>query len=274
MLHWISISLRKKSRLVAMPMWQEQFWGSSVMSVFLIFPTSSDSSFLLLDCSWNISRFVAVVCLFVCFFNLQEFVCAPPSAILHLPGSFLDSSLFCICSAINGTLWFRTHDRLSSYFTVLCPYCLFPSLSTLHLGRDQNIHGFVHCIPNNYATWGTSGYFKKCWMLNVHQQRSVLKRWGTCIQWNITQSFQFSSVTQSCPTLCDLMDCSKPGFPVHHQNPELAQTHVHRVSDTIQLSHPLSSPSSAFNLSQHQGLFKWICSSHQVAKVLEFQLQR
>ena len=68
---------------------------------------------------------------------------------------------------------------------------------------------------------------------------------------------QFSSVTQSCPTLCDPMDCSMPGFPVHHHLPEPAQTHVHRVSDAIQPSHPLSSPSPpTFNLSQHQGLFQ------------------
>ena len=70
------------------------------------------------------------------------------------------------------------------------------------------------------------------------------------------------------------MDCNMTGFPVHHQLPELAQTHVHQVCDAIQPSHPLSSPSpSAFNLSQHQGLFQWVSSSHQVAKVLEFQLQ-
>ena len=67
---------------------------------------------------------------------------------------------------------------------------------------------------------------------------------------------QFSSVAQSCPTLCDLMDCSTPGFPVHHQFPELSQTHVHQVGDAMQPSHPLLSPSPlAFNLSQHQGLF-------------------
>ena len=65
---------------------------------------------------------------------------------------------------------------------------------------------------------------------------------------------QFSSAIQSCPTVCDPMDCSTPGFPVHHQHPELAQTHVHRVGDAIQPSHPLSPPSPpAFNLSQHQG---------------------
>ena len=70
------------------------------------------------------------------------------------------------------------------------------------------------------------------------------------------------------------MDCSMPGFPVHHQLPELAQTHIHWVGDTIQPSHPLSSPfPPAFNLSQHQGLFQWVSSSHQVVKVLEFQHQ-
>ena len=69
------------------------------------------------------------------------------------------------------------------------------------------------------------------------------------------------------------MDCSMAGFPVHRQLPELAQTHVPRVSDAIQPSHPLWSSSPAFNLSQHQGLFKWVSSSHQVAKVLELQLQ-
>ena len=87
-------------------------------------------------------------------------------------------------------------------------------------------------------------------------------------------SVQFRSVTQSCPTLCDPMDSRMPGFHVHHQLPELTQTHVHWVGDAIQPSHPLSSPSPpAFNHSQHQGLFKWVSSSHQMAKVLEFQLQ-
>ena len=83
----------------------------------------------------------------------------------------------------------------------------------------------------------------------------------------------FSSVTQSCLTLWDLMDYSTPSLPVHHQLLEFTQSHVHWVSDAIQPSHPLSSPSSpTFNLSQHQGLFKWVSSLHQVAKVLEFQL--
>ena len=81
-------------------------------------------------------------------------------------------------------------------------------------------------------------------------------------------------VSHSVITLCNPMDCSTPGLPVHHQLPEFTQTHVHHVSDAIQPSHPLSSPSPpAFNLSQHQGLFQWVNFPHQVAKGLEFQLQ-
>ena len=85
---------------------------------------------------------------------------------------------------------------------------------------------------------------------------------------------QFRLVAQSCPTLCAPMNLGMPGLPVHHQLPEFTQTHVHWVGDAIQPSHPLSSPSPpAFNLSQHQGLFKWVSSLHQMAKVLEFHLQ-
>ena len=84
---------------------------------------------------------------------------------------------------------------------------------------------------------------------------------------------QFSSVAQSSSTLCNPMNRSMPGLPVHHQLPEFTQTCVHRVSDAIQLSHPLLSPSHpALNPSQHQGLFHWVNSLHEVAKVLEFQL--
>ena len=85
---------------------------------------------------------------------------------------------------------------------------------------------------------------------------------------DITNNLQFSSVTQSCLNLCNPMDYSTPGLPVHHQLPELAQTHVSWVGDAIQPSNTLSSPSPpAFNLSQHQGLFQRVSSSHQVAKV-------
>ena len=84
----------------------------------------------------------------------------------------------------------------------------------------------------------------------------------------------FSSVTQLCPTLCDPMNHSTLVVPVHHQHPEFTQTHVHQVDDAIQPSHPLSFPSStAPNPSQHQGLILWVNPSHEVAKILEFQLQ-
>ena len=90
----------------------------------------------------------------------------------------------------------------------------------------------------------------------------------------VQASVQFSSVAQLCLTVCDPMNYNMPGFPVCHQLPKLAQTHVHHVGDAIQPPHPLSSPSPlAFNLSQHRNLFQGVSSLHQVAKVLEFQLQ-
>ena len=86
--------------------------------------------------------------------------------------------------------------------------------------------------------------------------------------------FQFSSVAQSCSTLCDPMNRSTPGLPVRHHLPQFTQTHVHRVRDAIQPSHPRSSPSPTTpNPFQHQSLFQWVNSSHEVAKVVEFQLQ-
>ena len=91
-------------------------------------------------------------------------------------------------------------------------------------------------------------------------------------KFTIYVTIQFSSVAQPYPTLCDPMNRSTPGLPVHHHLPEFTQTHVHRVRDAIQPSHPRSSPSSpAPNPSQHQSLFQWVNSSHEVAKVLEFQ---
>ena len=110
-------------------------------------------------------------------------------------------------------------------------------------------------------------------LLSVSPFMSVsvcLRYWGAPV---LGASVQFSTVAQSCPTLCDPMNRSTPGLPVHHQLPEPTQTHVHRVSDAIQPSHPLSSPSPAApNPSQHQSLFQWVNSSHEAAKVLEFQL--
>ena len=91
--------------------------------------------------------------------------------------------------------------------------------------------------------------------------------------WSRELISKISSVAQSCLTLCDPVDCSTPGLPVHHHLPELTETHVHWVRDAIQPSHPRSSPSPpAPNPSQHQSLFQWVNSSHEVAKVLELQL--
>ena len=113
----------------------------------------------------------------------------------------------------------------------------------------------------------------RTWQVRPMQGRIAVWLMGTT--WSVAlSSVQSSEVTQSCPTLCDPMDCSTPSFPVHHQLPELAQTHLHRVADTTQPSHlPLSPSPPAFNLSQHQGLLSGISSSHQVVKVLQFQLQ-
>ena len=101
--------------------------------------------------------------------------------------------------------------------------------------------------------------------------RQILYHWDT---WEAHQCPQFSSVAQSCLTLCHPMNRSTPGLPVHDKLPEFTQTHAHRVGDAIQPSHPLSSPSPPVpNPCQHQGLFQWVNSSHEVAKVVEFQLQ-
>ena len=116
------------------------------------------------------------------------------------------------------------------------------------------------------------------------QQKRVCRLSTLCVQYSggilaETKSiqislYQFSSVAQSCPTLCNPMNWSTPGLPVHHQLPESTQTHVHWVIDAIQPSYPLLPPSPpAPNPSKHQGLFQWVNSSHEVVKVLEFQLQ-
>ena len=117
----------------------------------------------------------------------------------------------------------------------------------------------VSCIASGFFTiWAT---------------REVLSLDQGLASFFIESSVQFSSVAQLCPTLCDPMNHSTPGLPVHHQLLEFTQTHVHQVGDAIQPSHPLSSPSPpAPNPSQHQSIFQWVNSSHEVAKVLEFQL--
>ena len=120
---------------------------------------------------------------------------------------------------------------------------------------SKYMENLVTCTLDFYKNFGKSKYF---WMSLS----------GTGFD------SQFSSVQPlSRIRLCDPMNCSMPGLPVHHQLPESTQTHVHRVNDAIQPSHPLSSPSPpALNLSHHQGLFKWVSSSHQVAEYWSFSL--
>ena len=129
---------------------------------------------------------------------------------------------------------------------------------------------------------------REAWRAAVHRvtrSRTWLSDWSdlischkqyTCICFNkntVVCSVQLSPVAQSCPTLCDPINHSTPGLPVHHQLLEFTQSHVHWVGDAIQPSHPLLSPSPpAPNLSQHQSLFQWVNSSHEMAKILEFQL--
>ena len=110
---------------------------------------------------------------------------------------------------------------------------------------------------------------------NIPEKRRQIPWVGRILDWfeDIKKTLQFSSVAQSCLTLCDPMNCSTPGLHVHHQLPEFTQAHSHRVSDAIQSSHPLSSLSHpAPSPSQHLSLVQWVNSSHDVAKVLEFQL--
>ena len=129
-------------------------------------------------------------------------------------------------------------------------------------GFIRAIHGRVW-VEDVFAIFSRTG--------NLYFIFLILKVSSQYVSWPL--SVQFSSVAQSCPTLCNPMDRSTPGLPVHHRLPEFTQTHVHRVGDAIQPSHPLSSPfPPAPNPSQHQSLFQWVNSSHQVAKVLEFQL--
>ena len=140
------------------------------------------------------------------------------------------------------------------------------------------------CLKNPHGQRNLAGYSPwscKGWDMTERLTLSLLK---FAFKFNCFKILHFykvilrtsqsvSSLAQSCPTLCDPMNHSTPGLPVHHQLPEFTQTHVHWVSDAIQPSHPLSSPSPpALHLSQHQGLFKWVSSSHQVAKVLDFEL--
>ena len=149
------------------------------------------------------------------------------------------------------------------------------SMGSWRVGHNwvTNAFNFTHC--EWYQIWVSSQFKLYLAFFEQMTQKSLLGA-RNCIKfpgirwWSIgcISSVQFSSVAQSCPTLCDPMNRSTPGLPVHHQLPEFTQTRVHWVSDAIQPSHPWSSPSPpAPNPSQHQSFFQWVNSSHEVAKV-------
>ena len=126
-------------------------------------------------------------------------------------------------------------------------------------GYPVNISVFSHVFHTLY------------WECIKHSQEQAMNLTSSSLFLTLSRSIQFSSVAQLCRTLCDPMNCSTPGLPVHCQLPEFTQTHVHWVSDAIQPSHPLPTPSPpALNLSQHQGFFKWVSSSHQWPKYWSF----
>ena len=157
--------------------------------------------------------------------------------------------------------------------------------------RRQRVH--LQCRRPRFSPWVRKIPWRRPWqptpvflLGEFHGQRNLVgcSPWGhkkldmteqlTLFQYKRSTNVQVSSVTKSCLTFCNPVDCSTPGFPIHHQLPEVAQTHVHRAGDAIQPSHHLSSPSlPSFSFSPNQGLFQRVNSSHQVAKILEFQLQ-
>ena len=152
--------------------------------------------------------------------------------------------------------WFQKHDSLGECSRVLP--CSFNEKAWEHPVKGLGLRA---SLPINPASLPLGRLCKV-------KKDPILTR-GSSVQIQFS-SFQLPSRVRLFATPC----CSTPGFPVHHQLLEPTQTHVHRVGDAIQSSHPLSTPSPpAFNLSQHQDLFQWVGPSHQVAQVLEFQLQ-
>ena len=135
-----------------------------------------------------------------------------------------------------------------------------------------------HLVINDFAHYGIRNlmiFLLKIWIIYLKRLKKEVQEFFFYKNiFKLNSSVQFSSVVQSYPTLCNPMNRSTPGLSVHHQLPEFIQNHVQQVSDAIQPSHPLSSPfPPAPNPSQHQSLFHWVNPSHEVAKVLEFQLQ-
>ena len=170
---------------------------------------------------------------------------------------FVLSHSLCFWPRKLGIVSIRKSSKCSS-MPARCQRNINPLMPCFHFPKFRKITN-----PREQSYYNISRKFGGLWKL-----REFWKLYP-CIY-----HYQFSSVSQSCPNLYDPMNHSTPDLLVHHQLPGFIQTHVHRVSDTIQPSQPLSSPSPpAPNPSRHQGLFQWVNSSHQVAKELEFQLQ-
>ena len=192
----------------------------------------------------------------------HEFPCVssesvtPPPQILQT-NTYLLSILVVLPFQKYHTKWPRTHVVFLVWFPIF--------------SKNECVSSGIHSILllNHVSLYRCTTIYFICWLtltFSNHEQ-SGYKGFVP-----VFSSVQFSLVAQSCPTLCDPMNRSTPGLPVHHQLPEFTQTHVHRVGNAIQPSRPLSPSPPAPNPSQHQGLFQWVNSSHQVAKVLEFQL--
>ena len=174
---------------------------------------------------------------------------AQSCAIILLWHNFLRVYIVCVSEASTGPFPLQ----ILFYLTLLKNWC-----------QTATHYKSSHLIPKKKKKVVTSNEMIKSFIIGTRE--AVFRAW-------LHHSVQFSSVAQSCLTLCDPMNHSKPGLPVHHQLLEFTQTHVHWVSDAIQPSHLLSSPSPpAPNSPQHQSLFQWVNSLHEVVKVLEFQL--
>ena len=204
-----------------------------------------------------------------------------------IAGGFLTTEPF-IWSKIYFLVTYIFEVGLALWSIMEQAYSLF--LMTVLVSKQLSCLSVIHLlISSAFAFIHLSAYLfnEYLYFLDLrHSTGRKILQWKIWVSYGIPQpegtlfsvthakALSVSQFTQSCPTLGNPKDCSTPGFPVHHQLLELAQTHVHWVSDAIKPSHPLSSPSlPAFNLSQNWYLFQWVSSSHQVAKVLEFQLQ-
>ena len=171
----------------------------------------------------------------------------------------LDSPTSLQMTGFHSFLW---PSNIPAFHSIMC-VCVYTRIFFIQSSTNRHLRCFLVIVNSAEMNIGVHV------SLTYDCLRVYTEEWDC---WLI-RSDQNKSVAQSCLTLCDPMNRSIPGLPVHHQLPEFTQTHVHWVNDAIQPSHPLSSPSPlAPNPSQHQSLFQWVNSSHEVAKVLEFQL--